>query len=200
MQSYWMKAEDIFGKKRLLLASGSPRRRELTEQLGMEVVRAHLKDVEETYPDTLSAAEVAPYLSRLKAEAYMGEIAPDEVLLTADTVVVDGDRILGKPRDEGEAHAMLRELSGHTHQVITGVTLASDKGMQTFSEVTEVEFAELTDDEISYYVEKYRPLDKAGAYGIQEWIGYIGIKGIKGDYYNVMGLPLRRVYEHLLKM
>ncbi len=195
-----MKAEDIFGKKRLLLASGSPRRRELTEQLGMEVVRAHLKDVEETYPDTLSAAEVAPYLSRLKAEAYMGEIAPDEVLLTADTVVVDGDRILGKPRDEGEAHAMLRELSGHTHQVITGVTLASDKGMQTFSEVTEVEFAELTDDEISYYVEKYRPLDKAGAYGIQEWIGYIGIKGIKGDYYNVMGLPLRRVYEHLLKM
>lgn len=195
-----MKAEDIFGKKRLLLASGSPRRRELTEQLGMEVVRAHLKDVEETYPDTLSAAEVAPYLSRLKAEAYMGEIAPDEVLLTADTVVVDGDRILGKPRDEGEAHAMLRELSGHTHQVITGVTLASDKGMQTFSEVTEVEFAELTDDEISYYVEKFRPLDKAGAYGIQEWIGYIGIKGIKGDYYNVMGLPLRRVYEHLLKM
>lgn len=195
-----MKAEDIFGKKRLLLASGSPRRRELTEQLGMEVVRAHMKDVEETYPDTLSAAEVAPYLSRLKAEAYMGEIAPDEVLLTADTVVVDGDRILGKPRDEGEAHAMLRELSGHTHQVITGVTLASDKGMQTFSEVTEVEFAELTDDEISYYVEKYRPLDKAGAYGIQEWIGYIGIKGIKGDYYNVMGLPLRRVYEHLLKM
>lgn len=200
MQSYRMKAEDIFGKKRLLLASGSPRRRELTEQLGMEVVRAHLKDVEETYPDTLSAAEVAPYLSRLKAEAYMGEIAPDEVLLTADTVVVDGDRILGKPRDEGDAHAMLRELSGHTHQVITGVTLASDKGMQTFSEVTEVEFAELTDDEISYYVEKYRPLDKAGAYGIQEWIGYIGIKGIKGDYYNVMGLPLRRVYEHLLKM
>lgn len=200
MQSYRMKAEDIFGKKRLLLASGSPRRRELTEQLGMEVVRAHMKDVEETYPDTLSAAEVAPYLSRLKAEAYMGEIAPDEVLLTADTVVVDGDRILGKPRDEGEAHAMLRELSGHTHQVITGVTLASDKGMQTFSEVTEVEFAELTDDEISYYVEKYRPLDKAGAYGIQEWIGYIGIKGIKGDYYNVMGLPLRRVYEHLLKM
>lgn len=200
MQSYRMKAEDIFGKKRLLLASGSPRRRELTEQLGMEVVRAHLKDVEETYPDTLSAAEVAPYLSRLKAEAYMGEIAPDEVLLTADTVVVDGDRILGKPRDEGEAHAMLRELSRHTHQVITGVTLASDKGMQTFSEVTEVEFAELTDDEISYYVEKYRPLDKAGAYGIQEWIGYIGIKGIKGDYYNVMGLPLRRVYEHLLKM
>ncbi len=200
MQSYRMKAEDIFGKKRLLLASGSPRRRELTEQLGMEVVRAHLKDVEETYPDTLSAAEVAPYLSRLKAEAYMGEIAPDEVLLTADTVVVDGDRILGKPRDEGEAHAMLRELSGHTHQVITGVTLASDKGMQTFSEVTEVEFAELTDDEISYYVEKYRPLDKAGAYGIQEWIGYIGIKGIKGDYYNVMGLPLRRVYEHLLRM
>lgn len=195
-----MKAEDIFGKKRLLLASGSPRRRELTEQLGMEVVRAHLKDVEETYPDTLSAAEVAPYLSRLKAEAYMGEIAPDEVLLTADTVVVDGDRILGKPRDEGEAHAMLRELSGHTHQVITGVTLVSDKGMHTFSEVTEVEFAELTDDEISYYVEKYRPLDKAGAYGIQEWIGYIGIKGIKGDYYNVMGLPLRRVYEHLLKM
>lgn len=149
MQSYRMKAEDIFGKKRLLLASGSPRRRELTEQLGMEVVRAHLKDVEETYPDTLSAAEVAPYLSRLKAEAYMGEIAPDEVLLTADTVVVDGDMILGKPRDEGEAHAMLRELSGHTHQVITGVTLASDKVMQTFSEVTEVEFAELTDDEIS---------------------------------------------------
>ena len=129
----------------------------------------------------------------------MGEIAPDEVLLTADTVVVDGDRILGKPRDEGDAHAMLRELSGHTHQVITGVTLASDKGMQTFSEVTEVEFAELTDDEISYYVEKYRPLDKAGAYGIQGH-GALLIEGICGDYYSVMGLPVAPLGVMLRKL
>lgn len=192
-----MEARDIFGKRRLLLASGSPRRRELLDKLGIEVVRAHLKDVDESYPATMPATEVAAHLSRKKAEAYLGEIAPDEVLVTADTVVVDGNHVLGKPHDEAEAQAMLRELSGHCHKVVTGVTLATTEGMDTFSETTEVEFAELTDAEIAYYVEHYRPMDKAGAYGIQEWIGYIGIDGIRGDYYNVMGLPLRQLYKHL---
>lgn len=195
-----MDAEEIFGKRRLLLASGSPRRRELLDKLGVEVVRAHLKDVDENYPSTMKAEEVAAHLSRKKAEAYIGEIAPDEVLITADTVVVDGNRVLGKPHDEAEAREMLRELSGHCHKVITGVTLATATDMRTFSETTEVEFAELSDAEIAYYVEHYRPLDKAGAYGIQEWIGYIGIEGIRGDYYNVMGLPLRQLYRQLVSM
>ena len=130
----------------------------------------------------------------------MSDMKPGEILVTADTVVIDGGKVLGKPRDAREAAAMLRELSGHTHKVVTGVTLLSSSGMDTFSETTYVEFAELSDCEIAYYIEHYRPFDKAGAYGIQEWIGYIGVTGIRGDYYNVMGLPLRSLYEHLKKM
>lgn len=185
-----------FGIK-LLLASGSPRRKELLGQIGLEVEQAHLKDVDESYPSALPPEEVAPYISAKKSAAYAGEMCEGEILVTADTVVIDGGRVLGKPCDAAEASAMLRELSGHTHKVVTGVTLASSRKQITFSEVTEVSFAELSDDEIEYYVEKYRPFDKAGAYGIQEWIGYIGVTGIRGDYYNVMGLPLRRLYEHL---
>lgn len=183
--------------KHLLLASASPRRRELLGQLNAEVRLAPVKNVDESYPPSLPPADVPAFISRKKAEAYTGSLAPHEVLVTADTIVISDGKVLGKPHDEAEACAMLSELSGHVHQVVTGVTLATVDRIVTFSEMTEVEFARLTDDEIHFYVERYRPLDKAGAYGIQEWIGYVGVKGIRGDYYNVMGLPLRSLYEHL---
>lgn len=192
--------EKLFGGRRLLLASASPRRRELLSHIGAEVVLAQMKDVDESYPARLAAEEVAPYISAKKAAAYAGEIGEDEILVTADTVVIDGGKVLGKPRDAADAASMLHGLSGHTHKVVTGVTLASSGRQVTFADVTEVDFAALTDDEIAYYVENYKPFDKAGAYGIQEWIGYIGVDGIRGDYYNVMGLPLRKLYSHLKEM
>jgi septum formation protein len=191
---------NVLKGKKLLLASASPRRKELLNSLDLPVEQAHLKDVDETYPASLAAEEVAPYLSKLKAGAYRTELAADEILVTADTVVVCGNEVLGKPATEAEATQMLAKLSGRCHKVVTGVTLVSCNNSVTFSEVTEVEFATLTPDEINHYVSKYRPLDKAGAYGIQEWIGYIGIVGIHGDYYNVMGLPLHSFYRHLLAL
>lgn len=188
---------DILKGRRLLLASASPRRKELLGKLDVTVEQAHLKEVDESYPSDMPAEDVAQYISRKKAEAYVGEIADDEILVTADTVVVCDGLVLGKPADASEAAGMLRLLSGRKHKVVTGVTLVSGMQQLTFSEITEVEFAALSDNEISHYVEKYRPMDKAGAYGIQEWIGYIGVSAIKGDYYNVMGLPLHSLYRHL---
>jgi septum formation protein len=190
-------ATDIFGKRKLLLASGSPRRRELLDSLGIKVEHAQLHDVDESYPADLSPMKVPEYLSRLKSQAYRSELADDEVLVTADTVVVLDGKVLGKPVDEAEAKAMLRSLSGRVHQVVTGVTLATSSSSVTFSEVTDVEFDTLSDSEIDYYVANFKPLDKAGAYGIQEWIGYVGVKGIRGDYYNVMGLPVNSLCRHL---
>ena len=192
--------KQIFGNKKLLLASASPRRRELLGMIGAEVHQACIKNVNESYPHDLAPEEVAPFISKKKAEAYATEMEPGEILVTADTVVIDGGKVLGKPRDAADAVSMLKELSGHVHKVVTGVTLLSSSRIDTFSETTYVEFAELSDEEIADYVEHYRPFDKAGAYGIQEWIGYIGVTGIRGDYYNVMGLPLRKLYEYLKKM
>ena len=183
--------------KHLLLASASPRRRELLGELNAEMRLAHVVEVDETYPTELDPMEVPAFLSRKKAEAYKDSLAPHEVLVAADTVVLSDGKVLGKPHGKAGACAMLRELSGRWHKVVTGVTLATSERLVTFSEVTEVEFAPLTDDEIRFYVERYIPLDKAGAYGIQEWIGYIGVKGIRGDYYNVMVLPLHSLYRHL---
>lgn len=181
----------------IVLASQSPRRRELMQMLVPDVVVASTKDVDENYPASLAAEQVPEWLSRHKAEAYVADLRDGEVLVTADTVViVDGD-ILGKPADEAEACAMLRRLSGRTHTVVTGVTLSHTGGRDSFSEHTEVEMAPLTDSEIEAYVRTFRPLDKAGAYGIQEWIGGIGIRGIRGCFYNVMGLPLHALYTHL---
>lgn len=181
----------------IVLASQSPRRRELMQMLVPDVVVASAKDVDEDYPSTLAAVDVPEWLSRHKSEAYAGDLSDGEVLVTADTVViVDGD-ILGKPADEPEACAMLRRLSGRTHTVVTGVTLSYRGGRDSFSERTEVEVAPLSDSEIEAYVRAFRPLDKAGAYGIQEWIGGIGIRGIRGCFYNVMGLPLHALYTHL---
>ncbi len=179
----------------VVLASNSPRRRELLAGMGVDFRVEVISGIDETYPDTLPVEQVAEYLSGRKAQAY--ELRPNELLITADTVVICGGRVLGKPADEAEARAMLRELSGKSHRVITGVTLRSMNREVRLSDVSEVDFAELTEDEIEHYVKRYRPLDKAGAYGIQEWIGYVGITGIRGSFYNVMGLPTRRLYEEL---
>lgn len=181
----------------IILASHSPRRRELLAMIASDFVLAPPVEVDESYPSDMPTAEVPVYLSRLKAQAYKPMLNPDSLLLTADTVVINHGHILGKPRDEEQARQMLRELSGHSHSVVTGVTLMSAERTESFAETTLVHFAQLSDEEIRHYVDAYRPMDKAGAYGIQEWIGCIGITGIEGCYYNVMGLPLRALYTRL---
>lgn len=185
---------------KVMLASHSPRRRELLSHLDVDVEILPLIDVNESYPAKMKPEEVAPYISRKKAHPYIANLSDGEVLLTADTVVISRGEVLGKPTDERDARRMLQLLAGHTHKVVTGVTLATKKRLVTFSEITEVDFVPLSLEEIDYYVEKYKPLDKAGAYGIQEWIGYIGISGIRGDYYNVMGLPLHSLYTQLVQI
>lgn len=183
--------------KRLLLASGSPRRRQLLSDLALKFEIAPTIDIEETYPATLASDQVAAYLSQLKANAYRSIIDENDIVITADTIVVNNNEVLGKPIDKEVAKLMLRSLSGRIHKVITGITIMSADKETTFSAETEVEFASLTDDEIDFYVEKFNPIDKAGAYGIQEWIGCIGVKSIKGSFYNVMGLPLHRLFDEL---
>lgn len=159
------------------------------------------RSVEERVPAGTPAEEVPVFLSRLKAGPYLPHLKEDEVLITADTVVILGDRVIGKPRDAADARHTLSLLSGETHRVITGVTIALPGGrMHTFSETTEVEFDTLTPEEIDYYVSRYSPLDKAGAYGIQEWIGAAAVKGIRGSFYNVMGLPVHRLYTEIKKL
>ena len=183
--------------KTIVLGSNSPRRRELLGMLSDDFVTATTKDIDESYPDTLRPDEVPAYLSKVKARAYVDDIGDNAILVTADTVVILEGSILGKPRDEAQAVEMLRQLSGKTHTVVTGVTIADHSRQETFTSVTEVDFARLDDDEIRHYVDNYRPLDKAGAYGIQEWIGAIGISGIRGSFYNVMGLPIHQLYQRL---
>lgn len=181
----------------LILASQSPRRRQLLTDAGFAYRMAERFECEERYPDTLAAEQVAPYLSRLKSEAYPRALAPHEILLTADTVVVAAGQVLGKPADRDEAIRMLRLLSGRAHEVVTGVTLRTAARSRCFAAHSSVRFRPLTYEEIVYYVDRYRPLDKAGSYGIQEWIGYVGIEGIEGSFYNVMGLPVQRLYCEL---
>lgn len=181
----------------LLLASKSPRRRELLKMLDIPFELVELKNIREEYPADLPLENVPEFLSRLKADSYKEELQDDDILITADTVVIVNGQLIGKPRDLAEAKEMLGKLSGNVHKVITGVTLSSTKKSATFSVVTDVEFAPLSESEISYYVDTYKPLDKAGAYGIQEWIGAVGIAGIRGSYYNVMGLPVHRLYNEL---
>lgn len=156
-----------------------------------------IEDIDEHFPEQLPASETALYIAKRKAEAYRGQIADDELIITADTVVIVGDEILGKPADEADALRMLRLLSGRTHQVTTGVCLMTTNMQRSFDVTTDVTFKTLTDEEIMYYVNRYKPFDKAGAYGIQEWIGYIGVTGLHGSYYNVMGLPVQRIYTEL---
>ena len=182
---------------KLILASNSPRRRELLAGLDVDFDVIVLDGIDESYPQDLKSTDVALYIARKKAEAYKQIIAPDALVITADTVVVVDNRILGKPHDEAEAMEMLREISGRTHLVITGVCLTTQEKQVSFSVESEVTFKSLSDAEIEYYVTKYKPYDKAGAYGIQEWIGYVGVTSLKGSYYNVMGLPVQRIYEEL---
>ena len=178
---------------RLILASASPRRRELLAACDLDFVLADKFECEECYPADLEADKVAEYLSQLKSNAYPHALEDGDILLTADTVVIAGGEILGKPKDNTDAERMLKILSGATHKVITGVTLRTSSRTISFSAESSVTFRSLEAEEIAYYIEKYRPLDKAGAYGIQEWIGYIGIEGIEGSFYNVMGLPVQKV-------
>lgn len=181
----------------ILLASKSPRRKELMEMLAIPF-EIHTKDgIDETYPDSLPAIEVAEYLSRLKGQAYSADIRSNELIITADTVVILDNKIYGKPADEDDAVAMLMELQGRTHTVATGVTIATKEKLVSFTTCTKVTFSALTKEEAAWYVKNYRPLDKAGAYGIQEWIGCAAVAGIEGSYYNVMGLPVHQLYKTL---
>lgn len=182
---------------KILLASGSPRRRELLTMIAPDFAVAPGRDVNESYPSDIPAEKVAEYLSKVKADAYIDLLADDEIIITADTVVIIDGRILGKPAGRDDAVAMLRSLSGRRHKVVTGVTVTARDRSISFDETTVVEFAQLSDDEIDAYVDTFRPYDKAGAYGIQEWIGAVGIKGIEGCYYNVMGLPVHTLYHRL---
>jgi septum formation protein len=188
-----MLLQDRLKDYHLILASASPRRRELLAACDLDFVLADKFECEECYPADLAADKVAEYLSQLKSNAYPHALGEKDILLTADTVVILGDKILGKPHSEAEAVEMISSLSGATHKVVTGVTLRTANQTISFSAESLVTFRTLDNEEILYYVEKYRPLDKAGAYGIQEWIGYIGIEGIKGSFYNVMGLPVQKV-------
>lgn len=182
---------------KLILASNSPRRRELLAGLGYPYEVRVLDGIDESYPEILRGSEVAAYVSRVKANAYRMQMANDEIIITADTIVCLGDRVLGKPADEAEAMDMLRSLSGCVHQVYTGVTILALTEETTFVSRTDVTFATLTEEEIKHYVTHYHPMDKAGSYGIQEWIGYVGVERIEGSYFNVMGLPVQRLYTEL---
>ena len=184
----------------IILASNSPRRRELLSGLGLDYEVRTLPGIDESYPDTLQGEEIPVYISSQKASAYLDALKDNELLITADTIVWLDGRVLGKPADEEEARRMLRDLSGKTHQVITGVTLATTTFQKRFASVSQVPFAILTEEEISYYVNHYHPMDKAGSYGVQEWIGFIGVERIEGSYFNVMGLPVQRLYKELKKL
>ena len=181
----------------IILASYSPRRKELLAGLDLQFKVRVLQDIDESYPNDLPTLKIAEFISKKKADAYIQTMADDELVITADTVVILGDEVMGKPHDEADAKRMLGELSGQTHQVATGVTLSTKERQVSFSVVTDVTFKQLSSDEIDYYVRTYHPMDKAGAYGIQEWIGYIGVTALKGSYFNVMGLPVQRIYEAL---
>lgn len=183
---------------KIILASNSPRRRELLAGLGLEFEVRVIKNIDETYPTELPVAQIPVYISEQKAKAYMGDVSDDELVITADTVVIVGQNVLGKPRDREDACEMLRMISGRTHQVITGVCMTNRTIHRSLSVTTDVTFKSLTDEEINYYVDYYEPYDKAGAYGIQEWIGYIGVTSLHGSYFNVMGLPVQRIWQELL--
>ncbi len=191
---------DRLKKYNVTLASNSPRRKQLLADLGINFQVRVKNDIDESYPPDLPALEIAEYISRKKAQAYRQHLLPSDIVITADTVVVLNDHVLGKPTSAAHACDMLRELSGKVHKVVTGVTITMKDRQRSFSVTTDVEFATLNDDDISHYVNRYNPIDKAGAYGIQEWIGCMGVRHINGSFYNVMGLPLHRLYNELDKM
>lgn len=190
---------DNLRKYHVVLASNSPRRRELLAGLGVDFEVRVMAGIDENYPDDMPAMKAAEYVAGKKAAAYKETLGNDELLIAADTMVIAEDEVMGKPHDEADALRMLGKLSGKTHHVVTGVCIVTKERQSLFSVVTDVTFKELSHEETEYYVNNYHPLDKAGAYGIQEWIGFIGCTGLEGSYFNVMGLPVQRIYTELLK-
>lgn len=191
---------DNLKKFKIVLASNSPRRRELMTGLGVDYVVKTLPDIDESYPDTLTGEAIPAYISRKKAKAYQDKIEPGELFITADTIVWLDGAMMGKPKDRDDALHILRELSGKSHQVITGVCLTTREWQKSFTSVTDVKFAMLTDEEIEFYVDNYKPYDKAGSYGVQEWIGFVAVEAIYGSCFNIMGLPIQKLYQELKKL
>ncbi|MEG1649582.1 MAG: Maf family nucleotide pyrophosphatase [Rikenellaceae bacterium] len=191
---------DKLNHYRIILFSGSPRRKELLDGAGIQFNVLSNNDITETYPDNLKGAEIARYLSELKAENYPLTIGKNDVIITADTIVLLDDHVFGKPKNKTEATMMLKTLSGRSHSVITSFTIRTATNISTSDVQSSVTFKDLDDDEIEYYIDKYRPFDKAGAYGIQEWIGYVGIERIEGSFYNVVGLPIHEVCHKLKEL
>lgn len=181
----------------LILASNSPRRKELLSGIDVDFEIRTLPDIDESYPNDLPHEQIAGYLAKKKASAYLANLREGELLITADTIVLIDDLILGKPADKEDARRMLKLLSGETHRVVTGVCLTSISKQVCFSDTAFITFGELLDSEIDYYLSEYKPMDKAGAYGVQEWIGYVGVEKIEGSYFNVMGLPIFKLYREL---
>lgn len=181
----------------IILASNSPRRKELLSGLDIDFRVEILPDIDESYPISIEKEQVASYIAQKKANSYKAFLKRDTLLITADTIVLLNNKVYGKPKDDKEAILMLSELSGNTHKVITGVCIMSQEKQKVFDVFSDVRFTNLRESEIEHYVSKYKPLDKAGAYGIQEWIGYIGVEYISGSYFNIMGLPVQRLYQEL---
>ena len=189
--------KDKLNQYNIILASGSPRRQQFFKEMDVHF-SIQLKEIEEIYPENLKAEEITNYLSELKANAF-GNLKENDILITSDTIVWHEEKALGKPKDYNDAFVMLQSMSGKTHQVITSVSFKTKETIETLHEVTKVTFKELSEEEITYYLENYKPFDKAGSYGIQEWIGLIGISKIEGSYSNVVGLPVEKVYSKLLE-
>lgn len=185
-------------KYNIILASNSPRRRELLGQLGIDYTVKTIDSIDESFPETLHNTAVAEYIANKKADAYLQTRSENDLIITADTIVCVEDEILGKPEDAEDARRMLCKLSGREHDVVTGVVVATNGRKETFSVTTRVRFANLTDEIIAYYIENFKPFDKAGAYGIQEWIGYVGVESINGSFFNVIGLPVQRLCQVLM--
>lgn len=190
---------DKLKKYTLILASGSPRRQQFFKDLDLDF-EIRLKEIEEIYPPELKAHEITNYLAELKASAFKGEVQQNEILITSDTIVWHNNKALGKPKDEQDAFEILKSLSNATHEVITSVCFKTNEKVELLHEITKVTFNELSDESIRYYLENYKPYDKAGAYGIQEWIGFTGVSKIEGSYANVMGMPTDKVFEYLSKL
>lgn len=188
---------DNLKKYNIVLASNSPRRKELLQRMGVNFKVRTLFGIDESYPYSLRGEDIVRYISRNKAQAYRSSMAPNELLITADTIVYVEGEVMGKPKTAEQAKEMLHKLSGKSHQVITGVTIVTADRTEDFGVTSQVKFAEITDEEINFYVDNYLPFDKAGAYGIQEWIGIVAVEEIKGSYFNVVGLPVQRLYQKL---
>ncbi len=188
---------DKLKNKNLILASGSPRRQQFLKDLGLKF-SIQLKEVEEIYPSDLKGSEITDFLAKLKAEPFVGELNNKDILITSDTIVWLDQKAIGKPKNKEQAKEMLFLLSGKTHEVISSICLSSKNKQKIFSDITQVKFKELSTEEIDYYIDKYKPFDKAGSYGIQEWIGFIGIERIEGSYFNVMGFPVHKFYKEIM--